>query len=326
VSGTDGAIRALDAADGKPRWTAYTGGPLKYPPALADGRVYAGSGDGYVYCFEAPTGRLLWRFRAAPVERTIPIYGTLSSTWPVGSGVLVDSGVVYAAAGMSCFDGTHVYALDAATGKLRWQNNNSANAGSDVPDNGVSVQGHLLLHKGAIHMSAGNKPTVASYALADGTFSVTGSGRGKDLFVRNGQVRATGFPLYWRPEDDHYLSPMELEAPDGIIAVTATGLAKVKPQPDAAGKPVAEWTNNLFQEVAAVAFAKNAILVTGLNRAAKNPDQFEAELCALNPADGKLLWKQPLPAVPVAWGLAVDRTGRVIVTMMDGRVLAFATN
>src|SRR5204863_8509333 len=108
ASGTDGAIRALDAADGKPRWTAYTGGPLKYPPALADGRVYAGSGDGWVYCIEAPTGRLLWRFRAAPVERTIPLYGTLSSTWPVGSGVLVDNGVVYALVRMFCFDGTRV--------------------------------------------------------------------------------------------------------------------------------------------------------------------------------------------------------------------------
>ena len=39
----------------------------------------------------------IWRFRAAPAERFIPVYGSLSSTWPIGSGVLVEKGVVYAA-------------------------------------------------------------------------------------------------------------------------------------------------------------------------------------------------------------------------------------
>ena len=33
--------------------------------------------------------------------------------------------MVYVAAGMINVDGTHVYALDAATGRIRWQNNTS---------------------------------------------------------------------------------------------------------------------------------------------------------------------------------------------------------
>jgi hypothetical protein len=40
-------------------------------------------------------------------------------------------------------------------------------------------------------------------------------------------------------------------------------------------------------------------------------------------ADGKLMWKQPLPVGPVAWGLAVDRAGRIVVALLDGRVLCF---
>src|SRR5205823_5111555 len=52
VSGTDGVVRALDAESGKPRWTAYTGGPVNYPPALANGRAYVGSNDGWIYCLE----------------------------------------------------------------------------------------------------------------------------------------------------------------------------------------------------------------------------------------------------------------------------------
>src|SRR5690606_37457236 len=111
VSGADGIVRALDAQTGQLRWSAYTGaGSIKYPPSIAYDRAYVGGGDGWVYCLEAATGRLLWRFRAAPEERMMPVYGTLTSTWPVGSGVLVHDGMVYAAAGISNFDGTHVYA------------------------------------------------------------------------------------------------------------------------------------------------------------------------------------------------------------------------
>ena len=92
-------------------------GNIRFPPTIWQGRALVGSGDGFVYAFEAKTGRTLWRFRAAPVERRIPVYGQLLSTWPVASGVLVQDGVAYAAAGIVNYDGTHVYALDAATGR-----------------------------------------------------------------------------------------------------------------------------------------------------------------------------------------------------------------
>jgi outer membrane protein assembly factor BamB len=326
VSGSDGVVRVLDAADGTPRWTAYTGGQVKYPPAIADGRVYVGSGDGWVYCFDAATGKRQWRFRAAPIERAIPLYGLISSTWPVGSGVLVDNGVVYAAAGISNFDGTHVYALDAVTGKIRWQNNTSGNEDPETPEGGVSVQGPLLLHKGAIYMASGNMPPLSSYAVADGKFAPAPGGRGKDLFIRRNQVNATGFPLYWRTEDDHFLSPMELETPAGNIAVATAQLALLAEQQpaDPKEKPKAHWISAPFQEIAAVVVTKNAVLVTGLDRTTvEGKEVLVSGLCALNLSDGKQMWKHPLPAAPVAWGLAVDRDSRIIATLTDGRVLGF---
>jgi outer membrane protein assembly factor BamB len=39
-----------------------------------------GSGDGWIYCLDVVSGRQLWRFRAAPAERKIPVYGKLLST------------------------------------------------------------------------------------------------------------------------------------------------------------------------------------------------------------------------------------------------------
>jgi hypothetical protein len=170
-------------------------------------------------------------------------------------------------------------------------------------------------------MASGNLPTVSSYAVADGTFTARGTGRGKDLSVRGGQVRAAGFPLYWRPEDDHFLSPMELETPAGVLAVAGPKQSlRLTP---ATGKSA--WGGNPFQEIAAVAVTGNVVLVTGVDRPnKKDPDRAEAAVLALSLADGKVMWKQPLPAPPTLWGLAVDRAGRIVVTLTDGRVVCFA--
>lgn len=63
---------------------------------------------------------------------------------------------------------------------------------------------------------------------------------------------------------------------------------------------------------AALALCPNAVLIAT-----------PGELAALSLEDGRVLWKQPLPAAPVAWGLAVNREGKVIVTLEGGRVLCF---
>jgi hypothetical protein len=333
VSGTDGIVRALDAQTGKPRWSAYTGGPVKYPPALANSRAYVGSGDGYVYCLEAATGKVLWRFRAAPVERIMPVYGSLASTWPVGSGVIVEQGTVYAAAGIFNYDGTHVYALDAEKGTIKWQNNTSGALPADAKGEGagVSVQGHLLAHNGSIYMAAGNKPTIAKYTMADGKFeSHQGRGRGQHLFVLDGQVNASGYPLYWRPDDSHFLTVVHLETPAGVLDLGP--LPKEQREPPPAGRIALHrgdpkqplWTvDKPFGEIAALAVGKNAVVVTGVNRDKQGKATLSG-ICAISLNDGKILWRETLPAVPIAWGLALDRTGQIIVTMMDGRVAAFA--
>jgi outer membrane protein assembly factor BamB len=169
TAGEDGWIRCLDAEQGSEKWSFATGGPVLASPTVWEGRLLAGSGDGYVYCLEATTGKLLWRFRVAPVERRIMVYGRLASTWPVNSGVLVHDGTAFSAAGIVFRDGTHVVALDARSGKLRWHN---GTVGRPINDRyelqAASALGTLAVGKNRLWLASGNVVAPVSFDLATG--------------------------------------------------------------------------------------------------------------------------------------------------------------
>jgi outer membrane protein assembly factor BamB len=198
LGGDDCKVRAIDAASGKLKWTFLTGGPVRQPPTIWQGRAYVGSGDGYIYALEAATGKPLWRFRAAPVERRIMAYGSLCSTWPVNSGVLVEDGTAYAVAGIIDYDGTYVYALDAVTGKIKWQNNTSGHLDKNLRK-GVSAQGVLTIGQDRLWMPGGNVVSPATYDLASGGYlgGSPGDGspkanRGEEIGLLNGRYLVLG--------------------------------------------------------------------------------------------------------------------------------------
>jgi outer membrane protein assembly factor BamB len=287
VGGADGIVRALAAADGKVRWTAYTGGAVRYPPAIAQGRALVGSGDGWVYAFDATTGGVAWRFRAAPSERKISFYGSLISTWPVASGVLVEKGVAYFAAGITDSDGTHVYALDAERGTIRWQNHTAGHLDPVTP-RGVACQGDTLVHDGRLYLAGGNSVSPGMFDLATGqclNVAPTSMGgtapRGRELLVKDGKVQVVGQPLYSRPDAPVYDAPTKWDVPQ-VVAANAR-----------------------------------------LSCVERPPKSGQWALVARNVSGDSDLWSQPLPAVPVRWGLAVDCAGRIAVTLVDGRVLCF---
>jgi outer membrane protein assembly factor BamB len=288
IGASDGTVRTLDAKTGKPRWTRYTGGAIRYPPAIAGGLAYVGSGDGWAYVYEAADGRLVWRFRAAPAERKIPFYGSLLSTWPVAGGVLVDGGTAYLAAGINNFDGTHVYALDAVTGKIKWQNNTCGHLDA-FSRRGVAAQGDLLLANGKLYVAGGDAASPGVFDLADGkcqtpvpTAPGSSAPRGRELVLAGNNVRVTGQPLYSLPsmpvfDDGTKWEPEVVTAKNGRLSIV---------EGKAGGGPT--WT--LLAQA----------------------------------ADGRGdLWRQDLPGEPVRWGLAVDSGGRVIVALRDGRVMCY---
>jgi len=212
LCGDDGKVRAIDGNTGNLKWSFVTAGPITQPPTVWKGRAYVGSGDGVVYCLEAATGRLLWRFRVAPVERRIMTYDRLCSAWPVESGVLVQDGVAYAAAGIIDYDGTYVYALDAKTGKPIWGNTTSGHL-DKLLRKGVSAQGVLTIAGNRLWMPGGNVISPACYNLQDGKCLSRAVGNGspranrgeeigvlmEDYLIFGGRLRYSGLRNYVNP-------------------------------------------------------------------------------------------------------------------------------
>ncbi len=118
------AIMAFDAESGAARWRYYTDGPIRFAPAVADGLLYAGSDDGFLYCLDAVSGAVQWQFKAALSDRKVLGNTRMISVWPVRGAPVVAEGVVYFAAGIWPFEGVCVYALDAKTGAVVWKNDN----------------------------------------------------------------------------------------------------------------------------------------------------------------------------------------------------------
>ncbi|MCA9145145.1 MAG: PQQ-binding-like beta-propeller repeat protein [Planctomycetales bacterium] len=352
-SGLDGVVHAANVVDGKAAWEAYTGGAVRFPPEYWNGRVYVGSSDGYVYCFDATNGHTLWKFRAAPIDRKIAVHGRLLSNWPVGSGVLVDDGVVYAAAGITSYDGTHVYALDAITGELRWQNNDSSRLTSDDGVTGISVQGHLLLHENRLYLAGGNVVSPAIYDPVDGrclnelknewweglpdadvrfpsgadSKMFNRSPRGRELFVVDGSVKVFDQLLYSPPKygPSRYFGGHFLQAgpAESIVRGTTDRVVRLSKRTTAAGEPIGVWQSAAFRDPVAIAVCQNAVIVAGELTRPESSDTNAASyaVSALSIQDGSPLWSEQLPAVPVSWGLAVDRNGHVVVTLVNGTVV-----
>ena len=116
---SDGSVRGVNVTAAAEAWTYWTGGPVLTAPVFTAGNLYVGSGDGWVHCLNAETGALRWRWRGAPVEHSMMVYGKLTSAWPITS-VMEHDGVLYGVAGMWMQNGSATFALDATTGEPRW--------------------------------------------------------------------------------------------------------------------------------------------------------------------------------------------------------------
>jgi outer membrane protein assembly factor BamB len=84
------------------KWTADLGGPVVSSPSIVNSKIYIGSYDHNIYCLDAESGSVIWKYK---------------TKWRVRNSPAVVGGKVYVGP-----DDGSVYCLDANTGSLIWQN------------------------------------------------------------------------------------------------------------------------------------------------------------------------------------------------------------
>jgi len=184
-SSADDTVRALDAATGELVWRFTTGGPVRFAPAVARGKAYVASDDGFLYCLNPRTGELVWRFSPEADRDRVIGNDRLIARYPCRTGALVLDNVVYVTVGMWPTERVCVAALDADTGKELWCNDSSGNIYVDLPHavangfSGVAPQGYLVCSGDVLLVPTGRSVPAA--------------------FDRH-----TGRLLHYKPEKTHY--------------------------------------------------------------------------------------------------------------------------
>lgn len=151
-SSADNKVYALDATTGKERWSFFTGGPVRFAPAVWKDRVLATSDDGWLYCLSAADGKVIWKFRGGPSDARLLGNERMMSRWPLRSSVAIDKGIIHLIAGMWPAEGVYIYALRVSDGKVLYKT-----GGKGIR----AAQGELLLLEDRIVVPAGRGcPTV----------------------------------------------------------------------------------------------------------------------------------------------------------------------
>ena len=126
----DGNVYAVDAQSGALHWKFATKDVVHASPAVADNTVYIGSWDSYLYALDAETGQPRWSLKTGEDPVAHNQVGFQSSP------AVVD-GTVY----VGCRD-AHVYAVDAATGRKKW----------DYPTSKSWVNGTPAVRDGVVYV------------------------------------------------------------------------------------------------------------------------------------------------------------------------------
>ncbi len=170
----DDSMTAYDIESGEMKWRFFTDGPVRFPAAGINGKVYFVSDDGFLYCLKAQTGELVWKFRGGPSNRVLLGNERLISIWPARGAPVLYDGAVYFAAGIWPFMGTFIHALDAETGEVIWTNSGSSSDFMLQPHAspafaGVAPQGCLLATEDKLFV-AGGRSVPAAYDRHTGEF------------------------------------------------------------------------------------------------------------------------------------------------------------
>jgi eukaryotic-like serine/threonine-protein kinase len=155
VGGGDGFVYALNAQSGRLRWKFRTAGRVRSSPAVSQGIVYVGSYDGSLYAIAFDSGKLIWRYDTKGRSLNSADFGFDRRS--ILSSPSVSDGTVYVGSRDS-----HLYAIDAATGKLKWLCDYETNDNMTWAVSSPAVRGEL------VYMGTADGRFVHALRTADG--------------------------------------------------------------------------------------------------------------------------------------------------------------
>ena len=207
----DGHIYALDAQTGALKWKFATQDVVHSSPAIAGGVLYIGGWDSFLYALDARTGVERWRFKTGDDPQVHNQVGIQSSP------AVVD-GVVY----FGCRD-AHVYAVDAADGRKKW----------DYSTRGSWVIGTPAVGDGSVYVGTSDSHLFLGFEAKTGKPKFTLSAKGLvfssaalagdlvyvgDFSGRMTAMDAKSGATVWQFQtESSKRDPLKLLGPDGAI-------------------------------------------------------------------------------------------------------------
>jgi eukaryotic-like serine/threonine-protein kinase len=207
----DGNVYAVDARSGVLQWKFATQDVVHASPAVAGNTVYIGSWDGHLYAIDAETGQQKWVFQGGQDPAIHNQVGFQSSP-------AVADGTVYVGS-----RDAHVYALDAATGRRKWDYPTSKSwvNGTPAVRDGVVYVGTsdssrfmaLDARTGRLRFNFDARAYIFSSAALAGSLAYFGSHNGK-LYAVDAN---TGVAAWEWQTDGSKRDPMQILDPDGRL-------------------------------------------------------------------------------------------------------------
>ena len=318
-----GKVNTLDLNSGKQLWEFHTEGPVRFAPTVWQNQMFVVSDDGHLYSLRVDDGTLMWKRRGGPSEQMVLGNERVISKWPArGAPVVVDN-IVYFAAGIWPSDGIFLYALNAKTGELVWENRDSGQIYMPQPhgganaNSGISAQGYLVAAGKHLLVPTG-RAVPASMDIRTGKFEYfhlqknTKAGGSDvfvagDLFLNSGLIfeTATGNSIGKSGKGQLAVTP------DGVVrayndTLTHSQWAEVETR-DRKGKLTrSKGLKKIWTETG---FHKNRSVIIAGDKIVSGCDGF---VDVVDLKTGKRLWSTPVEGV--AYGLAVSNSHLVVST------------
>jgi outer membrane protein assembly factor BamB len=307
IGSNDGYLYALDATTGALKWKRNVGGVDYSSPAVANGIVYVGSMAGKIYAFNASTGAIKWRY---------PASGAL--VYNVEGSPTVLNGVVYIGA-----DDGNVYALDATTGTKLW---------SFLTTAGYQMWSAPALSNGTLFVGSGdnNLYAIDTATHAELWASQTGNSVLSSPAIANGWVFFGSYDDYFYAQHDDEQARLNYSTGSQILSSAAFANGNVyfgSADGNLRSLSVVHFNLNLnwAYAIGGGAIYSSPAVANGIVYFATSEFTTCCYITALNAADGSLLWEHLAIGNSLNSSPAVAN-GMVYIGSDDHKVYAFALN